>query len=293
MKTFRTNSLTGKRVATALLLTGAVAAATVWAYQRPVDQVVLEPVKQGADIPASSRQRKLSLSAAKAIAPISGLPISAAAAVTDEDVGDSDSFGRNLRWLGLADMSVELTDTCPGSDPDAGCQVLNPAPAFTSFAFEDLGHITLPGKSTQSLLCYWFSPVVTVRYANPTSNQVLARLRYSPTLTVENPVLATPGLIDPTTGLPFDGKLLTGMTSSEMFEVPLAPGVAFTERTRDSAVCIAGFISRKSLADTYGLSDAQIKEFFKKPTTVRMNISGNAQYVESATMYFGLRIIGD
>lgn len=289
MKTFRTNSVTGKRAAVALLLLSAVAAATVWAYQRPGDQVVLEPVKQGADIPASSRQRKLSLSAAKAAAPIS----LAGAAVTDEDVGDSDSFGRNLRWLGLADMAVELTDTCPGSDPDAGCQVLNPAPAFTSFAFEDLGHITLPGKSTQSLLCYWFSPVLTVRYANPTASPVLARFRYSPTLTIENPVLATPGLIDPTTGLPFNGKLLTGLTSSEMFEVPLAPGVAFTERTRDSAVCIAGFISRKSLADNYGLSDAQIKEFFKKPTTVRMNISGNAQYVESASLYFGLRIIGD
>lgn len=289
MKTFRTNSVTGKRAAVALLLLSAVAAATVWAYQRPGDQVVLEPVKQGADIPASSRQRKLSLSAAKAAAPIS----LAGAAVTDEDVGDSDSFGRNLRWLGLADMAVELTDTCPGTDPDAGCQVLNPAPAFTSFAFEDLGHITLPGKSTQSLLCYWFSPVLTVRYANPTASPVLARFRYSPTLTIENPVLATPGLIDPTTGLPFNGKLLTGLTSSEMFEVPLAPGVAFTERTRDSAVCIAGFISRKSLADNYGLSDAQIKEFFKKPTTVRMNISGNAQYVESASLYFGLRIIGD
>lgn len=289
MKTFRMNSATGKRAAVAMLLLSAVAAATVWAYKRPGDQVVLEPVKQGADIPASSRQRKLSLSAAQAAAPIS----ISAAAVSDEDVGDSDSFGRNLRWLGLADMAVELTDTCPGSDPDAGCQVLNPAPAFTPFAFEDLGHITLPGKSTHSLLCYWFSPVLTVRYANPTANPVLARLRYSPTLTIENPVLATPGLIDPTTGLPFNGKLLTGMTSSELFEVPLAPGVAFTERTRDSAVCIAGFISRKSLADTYGLSDAQIKEFFKKPTTVRMNISGSAQYVESASLYFGLRIIGD
>lgn len=291
MKSFRTNSALGKRIA-AVLLAGAAAAttaATVWAYTRPTEQVTLEPVKQGADIPAGSRQRKLSLSAAKA-----GTPISiSAAAVTDEDVGDSDSFGRNLRWLGLADMAVELTDTCPGTDPDAGCRVLNPAPAVTPFAFEDLGRITLPGKSTQSLLCYWFSPVLTVRYANPTANPVLARLRYSPTLTVENPVLATPGLIDPTTGLPFDGKLITGMTSSELFEVPLAPGVAFTERTRDSAVCIAGSISRKSLADTYGLSDAQIKEFFKKPTTVRMNISGSAQYVESASLYFGLRLIGD
>ncbi|RDZ26282.1 hypothetical protein [Lysobacter silvisoli] len=289
MNLFRTNSAAGKRAAGALLIAvTAAAAATVWAYTRPAEQIQLEPVRQGADIPSDGRQRKLQRATAKS-APLA----LAAAAVSDDDVGDADSFGRNLRWLGLTDMLVELGDSCPGSDPEAGCQVLNPAPAFTGFAFEDLGRITLPGKSTHSLLCYWFSPVLTVRYANPTASQAIARLRLSPTLTVENPVLATPGLIDPTTGVPFGGKLITGMTSSELFEVPLAPGVAFTERTRDSAVCIAGFVNRKALAETYGLSEAQIKEFFKKPTTVRLNISGSAQYVESAQLYFGLRIIGD
>src|SRR5690349_10993082 len=57
-------------------------------------------------------------------------PRTANAAVTDADVGDADSFGRNLRWLGLTDMGVELTSDCTGIP--TGCQVLAAAPAITS-----------------------------------------------------------------------------------------------------------------------------------------------------------------
>lgn len=246
------------------------------------------PQSISADIPPSSARQRLARKAGDA-------ERVSAAAVTDEEVGDSDSFGRNVVWLGLTDMSVQLTDTCPipDGDPDAGCVALNPAPASTSFAFEDLGRITLPGKSAKSLLCYWFSPFLNIGYRNPTGAPVVARLSYSPTLTLENEVLDDPALIDPNTGLPFGGRLVTGMTSSERFEVPLDAGQQLTERTRDSAVCIAGFMSRKTLMLTYGLTDAQAKEFFKKKTVVRLNISGTAQYVQFASLYYGFRIVGD
>ena len=68
---------------------------------------------------------------------------------------------------------------------------------------------------------------------------------YTPTVTIENSVLDDPSLIDPTTGLPFGGQLLTGMTSSQHFDMPLPATTHITERTRDSAVCIAGLISRE------------------------------------------------
>jgi len=74
---------------------------------------------------------------------------------------------------------------------------------------------------------------------------------------------------------------------------PLRPGVQITERTRHSAVCIAGFLTRRALVDTYGLTDAQVTEFFKKPTTVRLNVRGSSQHVSGASLIFGLRIVGD
>ncbi|MEP6633856.1 MAG: hypothetical protein ABJA62_06560 [Luteimonas sp.] len=240
------------------------------------------------DLLPSAQQRHLSRTAAPT-------PTGMDKALAPEDVGDVDSFGRTVNWLGITQANIDLSDTCPvpGGDPDAACATLNAAPAVTTFVYEDLAHITLPGKSANSLLCHWFSPFLNVTYFNPTGAPVVARLSYSPTLTIESEVLADPALIDPTTGLPFSGKLLTGMTSSERFEVPLAAGQQLFERSRDTATCIAGFITRRALSETYGLTDAQIKLFFKKPITVRMNVSGNVQYVQNASLIFGLRIVGD
>lgn len=221
--------------------------------------------------------------------------VGAMAMPTLEEVGDVDSFGRNLTWLGLTQANLTLTHSgCAApADPDAPCVTLSAAPSATSFALDDVARIVLPPKATASLLCHWLSPVLTIGYQNPTSASVVASLAYSPTLTVENEVLDAPGLIDPTTGLPFNGKLRTSMTASERFEVPLAAGMALNSRERDSAVCISGFISKRTLTDTFGLTEAQAKQFFKKTTTVRMNISGSAQYVDEASLILGLRIIGD
>ena len=157
----------------------------------------------------------------------------------------------------------------------------------------DIAHVSLPAKSANSLLCYWFSPLLSVNYLNPTAANDVGLLAYSPTLTVESEVLDDPALIDPTTGAPFNGKLVTGMTASERFEVPLAPGQQQFERSRDSAVCIAGLLSQRALVDTYGLTDTQAKQVFKKPVTIRLNVSGNVRLVDEASLIFGLRIVGD
>ena len=266
---------------TASAIALALAAVLVHARQTPQRP---EPIDlQAADLLSPQTQRGLSM--AKRISPAAG------EALAVEDVGDVDSFGRNLRWLGVTQMDAALTTDC-SAWTEPGCQVIAPG-AFTSFNFTDLAHIRLPPKATKSLLCYWVSPLVTVTYDNPSASPVNALLRYSPTLTIENEVLDDPGLINPVTGLPFGGRLDTGMTSSEFYEVPLAPGSQFTQRSRDSAVCIAGFLNKRALIDTYGLTDAQATAFFQHETLVRMNLSGAVNHVADARFVFGLRIIGD
>lgn len=215
--------------------------------------------------------------------------------VTEDEVYDVDSFGRNVRWLGLASAFISLQPSCPKpTSPDEYCEKIDPTPgAYTSFSFDDAARIQLPKYASNSLLCYWFSPVLTLSYQNPTSARVTGRFRYNPTLTIENPVLSDPSLIDPTTGAPFGGQLLTSMTSSERFEESLEPGVSLNERTRDSTVCMAGFISHKSLIRNYGLTPSQADDFFASPTTIRLNVSGSAQYVSNASLVAGLRVVGD
>ncbi len=210
---------------------------------------------------------------------------------TAADVGDADSFGRAVNWFGLAAESIELETDCTGVT--GNCHVIAPSPAYTAFSFSDIAHLTLPAKSAHSLLCYWFSPLLTISYNNPTATPVVAHLNYVPSVTIENSVLNDPSLIDPSTGVPFGGQLLTGLTSSEHREVPLPAGIALTERTRDSTVCIAGLVSQSALVNTWGLTNAQAKEFFKHKTTLRLNIDGSTQYVDSASLYFGLRVVGD
>jgi hypothetical protein len=268
-----------------LITAGAIglALAAVFAQARQASQRP-EPIEpRAADL--ISAQVKRGLTMARRISP------AAVDTVTVDDVGDVDSFGRNLRWLGVTQMEAALTTDC-STWTEPGCQVITPG-AFTSFNFTDLARIRLPPRATKSLLCHWVSPLVTVSYQNAGTFQVNALLRYSPTLTIENEVLNDPSLINPMTGLPFGGRLETGLTSSEFYEVPLAPGTQFTERNRDSAVCIAGFLSKRALIDNYGLSDAQATAFFQRETMVRMNLSGAVNHVTDASFIFGLRIVGD
>lgn len=135
-----------------------------------------------------------------------------AAAPTVEEVGDVDSFKCGLRWLGVEQMNVDLLETCPpGPIEDYACQELAPS-GTTLVAFEDVARIELPSKASNSILCHWFSPFLNLAWNNTTATSQLGTLTYTPTLTIENPVLGDPALINPQTGLPFGGSLLSGMT---------------------------------------------------------------------------------
>jgi hypothetical protein len=281
--------LIGLAIAAALVSVG------VYAQQSVISRHdIIETVSP--DVPV--RQDTAKQAAFRSFAPVAAKAgATKASAPTVEDVYDVDSFRREVVFLGLTSAFVTLEDACPPPDPafpDQFCTNINPAPgAPTTFTYNDMARIKLPGKSANSLLCYWFSPLITTTYSNPTAGRVTALFRYTPTLTVTNPVLDDPALIDPTTGAPFGGQLLTSMSSSEIFQVPLEPGVTFTERTRDSTVCMAGLISKRALIDNYGLTEAQATEFFKKPTTVSLNVTGSARYVAFAGLTMGLRIVGD
>lgn len=283
---------TSHRYLVLAVLSATLASLIAYAGGQSSQQRVEEGIERTSpDLLPSAAERRLALTASKK--PASGISVTALAAPTLEEVGDVDSFGRAVKWLGVTQGNVTLDAACPPPGDDPHCVTLNPAPAATAFSFDDIARIVLPGKAANSLLCYWFSPFLNISYRNPGATPEVARLRYFPTLTVENPVLDDPALIDASTGLPFGGRLLTGMTSSESFEVPLDPGQQVTERTRDSTVCIAGFLSQRALVNNYGLTEAQAREFFRQRTTVRLNVSGNARHVQFASLIFGFRIVGD
>lgn len=280
-------------IAIAAGLGGAIAYA---ANRNGVLPIFESSARSGASIVVSRPQPEAGITSSQGIVGRAGGPTASASEISDATLGDADSFGRNVRWLGLTTATVYAVTDCAyilAEDPEALCQQIANVAATTSFAFKDIARIQLPAKASNSLLCHWFSPRVDVDFVNPTAAPVPGHFRYNPTLTLENPVLDDPSLIDPTTGAPFGGKLTTGMAAAEFVQVMVEPRFPITQSLRDSVICQDGLISKRSLMRSYGLTESQAIKFFSKPTMVRLNISGASRFVDFASLSLGLRIVGD
>ncbi len=219
----------------------------------------------------------------------------AAAAVTVEEVGDADSFGKPVKWLGLMSGSVELDIACTpaaGEPANPNCVTLNPAPAATVFNLVDVASITLPGKSSETMLCHWQTPIISYSAMNTYPGPQTFSLRATPRYRIQSEVLENPALIDATTGLPFGGSIELSLTSVSKANT-LEPGQFQSETLTGTRMCIGGLVSRASLINQYGLTAAQAKQFFRKPITITMSIGGQVRLVEGAIINFGTRFVGD
>ena len=222
-----------------------------------------------------------------------------AAPPTVAQVGDADSFGNRVVWLGLvATGNVHLDSISCAPDPtnprgpNDRCVLLTAGGLPTNFSFTDLGHITLPGGSADTLLCQWTTPNIAYTLANPTTGNVLARLNAAPTYRIESDVLNDPALVNPLTGTSFDGYIdirIGGLSTART----LTPGAQETERVVSSRDCTGGLISRSLLMQTYGLSEALAKKFFKGAITIRAGVAGSAAWAGGADIGFGTRVMGD
>lgn len=237
------------------------------------------------------------LLALPALVALSSVPVARAqgGGPTAAEVGDADSFGRSPRWLGLLSGHVNLAADCTpaaGEPADPNCVVLGAAPARTTFRVDDLDVLVLPARSSRSLLCHWQTPVTSYRASNPTGIAESFQFRVTPVYRIESPVLLEPGLVDPGTGLPYNGVIELGLTSMFKFQT-LAPGDSSSELLTGTRMCIGGLVSRANLIQSYGLSATQADRFFREPITIRLGISGSARLVDSATINIGTRFVGD
>lgn len=216
------------------------------------------------------------------------------AAVTEATVGDPYSFGLPQTYLGVVQAGVSLRADCSGFPPDADpCIELNAAPASTSVDEADLGAIELPGKATNSLICFTFTPFATWNWSNNTGSTQTASMLLRPAVRVESAVLADPSLINPVTGLPFNGVLLDQTISTFLQQRSLDPGEFDFQFRATTRTCTGGLVSLRSLRDQYGLSDTLIKEFFKNPISVSFGVRGSVSMVTSASYSVGVRLYGD
>jgi hypothetical protein len=211
------------------------------------------------------------------------------------ETGDPDSFGRPLRWMGVATtLPIALRTTCPGTDPpELPCMEVEAMGDFHRAEFRDLARITLPGSSVNSMLCHWFTPDISVDFTNDSGLYPgIASLRVAPTITVLSDVLNDPGLHDPDTGLSLDGKLELLMRSVTL-EENVDNGEYKTRIYGATRTCVNGVLTRRMLREQYGLSAAQVNRFFKKPITLSMNATVSAEYVVDGLVQYSVRFVGD
>lgn len=214
------------------------------------------------------------------------------------DVGDADSFGRNLRWLGLVSSApLILRTSCeplPGEPAELRCAELNPAELGSRFAqFDNVATMTLPARSMNSLLCHWLTPTATISFANQSGvDNRTGRMAIYPRLTLVNDVFNEPGLVDPVSGEPIAGKIEVAM-SSIWTSALLDSGETVLQRNTSTRTCIGGFITKRVLMDGYGLSERQADTFFANPTTLQLGLDVVTQHVGNATVSMSVRWVGD
>jgi hypothetical protein len=218
--------------------------------------------------------------------------------VSAADVGDADSFGRNVRFLGVAQTgTVSVQPDCtpdpsfpPG--PDDRCFVPGAQPATEVFEARDIGRIKLPARASNSLLCHAVTSLPFWHFSNATPSPGVSSFRYAAFVKIDNEVLNDPALIDPTTGAPFNGSLEVGFTIITDGQT-VQPGDQASRRMGFTRGCIAGLINKTALTETFGLTAAQADDFFKKPMTLHLTIQLGTRFVDFASVLYGLRLYGD
>lgn len=216
--------------------------------------------------------------------------------VTAADVGDADSFGRNVHFLGVAQSgTVSITTGCPPPDPnfpDDRCVEAAPPPLTTAARERDIGRMTLPGKTANSLLCHSITTLPFWTFSNSTAAPGVASFTYQASFTIESDVLKDPSLIDPNTGLPFNGSfdVVFGIITDRQ---TVQPGDFVQRRQGFTRGCIGGLVSKSGLMQIFGLTAAQADDFFKKPITIRLNMNLSSRFSDNSFVLYGLRVFGD
>jgi hypothetical protein len=210
------------------------------------------------------------------------------------DVGDADSFGRPVRWLGVVGSeAVNINSDCTSQDPEQPCLQIDPDTHSGSGEYRDIGSITLPAGSTHSQICHWLSPTMNAYFANYTGlDNRNARFTVFPSVTFENAALNNPALVDPNTGEPLAGKVELGVPSISIDAV-LDNGEATNARNTATRTCTGGLLNKKTLIEYYGLTPRQVRDFYNNPTTIRLNMRVLASYVEQGYVVYAVRFVGD
>jgi hypothetical protein len=214
------------------------------------------------------------------------------AAPTVEDVGDPESFGRAVKYLGVKTTSrVLLSPNCavPVAADGTRCRRTPPSttPGSVTINESALASMRLPGNSARSLLCLSIQSFGRYGLWNNTSNNTFAGLSLAATITIQSEVFLEPQVVN---HIP-NGRLIV---QPDLFTQTkyLAPYGQEQASLSAGENCLGGLVTRQSLMKN-GLTSEQAARFFARPISLTFGLAGSGAAVDYADIAYGARVYGD
>jgi hypothetical protein len=212
------------------------------------------------------------------------------------DVGDAETFGRDVLYMGAVSMFVTLSPDCsaePSPAPSPGqCFDLAPAPSVTTFAANELCSIKLPKNATKDVIYPALNFFVNYQLQNSTGTpQPQGLFIFQGSLTIASDALNDPSIIDPATGMPANGKLTFQFTYNYRDDRSMA--VDDRQRLRITLVRVGNTGITKAQLVGEGLSQSVVDNLFKSAITISMSITGTTKLCTDATITGNMRLFGD
>ena len=218
------------------------------------------------------------------------------------DVGEPDSFGKNVKFLGTAvtgvvyvyyscDPAILLAEAGVTLGADDRCLVNAVGGASASATYTDLGRITIPGRSADNVIYFVLNNTISNDFQNPFANGLFVTFNYIPRLTIESAALNDPAAVDPTTGQPLNGVLTVSGFGSKTFFRTIPTGESEFYDDRYSSAATRGF-ARSYFADL-GLPQTVINNLYRQPMTIRLGMRVGARNVYFGQYFYSMRLTGN
>lgn len=220
------------------------------------------------------------------------------------DAGDPETFGKNVKFLGNAvtgavyvyrscDPAILLAELQLTLAPEDRCVVHTVGAATTTAVFDDLGAISLPGRSADNLITYVINSTIFNDYENLNSaGQMFTAFIYTPRLTIESAALNDPAALDPSTGLPLNGSVSFSLGGASKFENrTIQPGSFESYNDNRSHVATRG-LSRSFFAD-YGLPQSVINNLYRQPIKIKFGMRITVRNIFFGQYFYSARLLGN
>lgn len=227
---------------------------------------------------------------------------SAPTALSTTDVGEPDSFGKNVLFLGVAgsgaiyvytscDPAVLLADLGLTLGTDDRC-LAAPNPAVTATdTFTDVARITIPAKSVKNIVYMLNNHTTNWDFSNSGAGPLSAQMSYSPSITIESDAFNDPAAVDPVTGLPLNGTYTTGGNGSKFLNMLLQPGDFSNYVDSYSRDNTLGF--SRTYFSANGFPAGVINNLYNKPMTIRLGARVSVRGVSFGQFVYSARFLGN